>query len=49
MEIVKNQNEATNNSNQEKKQVNGSIYWSYSKETKRGKLLLKKGNETTMR
>jgi len=46
MEIVKNQNEATNNSSQEKKQVNGNIYWSYSKEAKRGKLLLKKGNET---
>lgn len=46
MEIVKNQNEATNNSSNEKKQVNGNIYWSYSKETKRGKLLLKKGNET---
>ncbi len=46
MEIVKNQNEATNNSSQEKKQVNGNIYWYYSKETKRGKLLLKKGNET---
>ncbi len=45
MEIVK-KNEATNNSRQEKKQVNGNIYWYYSKETKTGKLLLKKGNET---
>lgn len=46
MEIVKNQNGTTNNSSQEKKQVNGNIYWSYSKEIKTGKLLLKKGNET---
>ena len=46
MEIVKtNQNGATNNSSV-KQTVNGNIYWSYSKETKRGKLLLKKGNET---
>lgn len=47
MEIVKtNQNGVTNNSSV-KQTVNGNIYWSYSKETKRGKLLLKrKGDET---
>lgn len=47
MEIVKNSNEATNNSSSKQNQVAGNIYWSYSKERKKGKLLLiKKGNET---
>ena len=47
MEIVKtNQNGATNNSSSNQNQVAGNIYWFYSKETKRGKLLLKKDDET---
>lgn len=47
MEIVKNSNGATNNSSSNQNQVAGNIYWFYSKETKRGKLLLKrKGDET---
>ena len=48
MEIVKNSNGATNNSSSNQNQVAGNIYWFYSKETKRGKLLLKrKGDDET--
>lgn len=47
MEIVKtNEVNATNNSSNVKKEVSGNIYWSYDKETKIGKLLLKKDSET---
>lgn len=47
MEIVKtNVVITTNNSRNEKKRVNGNIYWYYDKEAKLGKFILKKGNET---
>ena len=48
MEIVKQSSNSTTNSSSAKKDVAGNIYWFYSKETKRGKLLLKrKGDDET--
>ena len=48
MEIVKQNSNSTttNSSSSSKKEVAGNIYWKYDRATKRGKLLLKKGNET---
>jgi len=45
MEIVK-QNSNTTTTNSSSREVAGQIYWKYDRATKKGKLILKKGNET---